>query len=173
MMIDFWRPLGNQQHASLKNARSAYCYKMPVHDPSKTLQNDYQKPFFKKHKSPHSVVEMCRGIHIIVWKNIQKYARQNENLPQMRVKIAHPGRFAYVKMSPPSSWTTCLLKSKKISQVRHLPVFKNPLFSTNFFWPFVLSCLRKNWWKIIKKQKNMDLKTWKLKNYISVWDQYN
>ena len=65
MMIDFWRPLGNQQHASLKNARSAYCYKMPVHDPWKTLQNDHQKPLFKKHKSPHSVEEMCRGM--VIW----------------------------------------------------------------------------------------------------------
>ena len=72
MMIDFWRPLGNQQHASLKNARSAYCYKMPVHDPWKTLQNDHQKPFFKKHKSPHSVEEMCRGISLGVWKPGEK-----------------------------------------------------------------------------------------------------
>ena len=36
---------------------------MPVHDPWKTLQNDPLNPFFKKHKSPHSVEEMCRGIY--------------------------------------------------------------------------------------------------------------
>lgn len=30
--------------------------------PVKTLQNDTQKPFFKKHKSPHFVREMGRGI---------------------------------------------------------------------------------------------------------------
>ena len=63
MMIDSWRPLENQQYVSLKNARSAYCYKMPVHDPWKTLQNDPLNPFFKKHKSPHSVEEMCRGMY--------------------------------------------------------------------------------------------------------------
>ena len=70
MMIDSWRPLENQQYVSLKNARSAYCYKMPVHDPWKTLQNDPLNPFFKKQKSPHSVEEMCRGIYFIHCYNL-------------------------------------------------------------------------------------------------------
>ncbi len=66
MMIDSWRPLEHQQYVSLKNARSAYCYKMPVHDPQKTLPSYPRNPFFKKHKPPHSVEEMCRGILMIV-----------------------------------------------------------------------------------------------------------
>ena len=37
---------------------------MPVQDPHAALQNDPLKPFFK-HKSPHFVVEMDRGIFIV------------------------------------------------------------------------------------------------------------
>ena len=34
---------------------------MPLHDPHAALKNDPLKQFFKKHKSPHFVVEMDRG----------------------------------------------------------------------------------------------------------------
>ena len=110
MMIDFWRPLGNQQHASLKNARSAYCYKMPVHDPWKTLQNDHQKPFFKKHKSPHSVEEMCRGIkfqdisimfgeHVSMLKNKASFCRHIRHGPgpHRSASLFWVARFSVIK----------------------------------------------------------------------------
>ena len=58
MMIDFWKQLWNQQHASVKNARSASCKKMPMHAVHAAQKNDPGNPFFREHKSPHFAVEI-------------------------------------------------------------------------------------------------------------------
>ena len=69
---------------------------MPVHDPHAALKNDTLKPFFKKHKSPHFVVEMDRGIiyvHIPVFYQtpdaLRHLTNPTEETVWLRAELCH------------------------------------------------------------------------------------
>ena len=145
MMIDSWRPLRNQHHASWKNARSAYCYKMPVHDPWKTLQNDPRNPFFKKHKSPHSVEEMCRGIDM-VYHGILYVASSNKQQKQQKQTFQTP--FQSVRFEVPTTVFSQKIKAKiQGTKVPAWLVADHQYRRCTVAWRLNHLCLRgKKWW---------------------------
>ncbi len=113
---------------------------MPVHDPWKTLHNDPLNPFFKKHKSPHSVEEMGRGMDISCFGDFDEFSLHRKQALQCPSwKPLENGQFL-VKFHETSRNTSKVHQPTATKPCKIPGVFKHGLsFTCSTCWSIWLS----------------------------------